>query len=112
VPLGSPYPDPAVFPWARLNQYANSLARRVGQMGMTADLPPGNPELIRQIARRHLENGLPVDASEIIVTTGATEALNLCLQAAPPRQRDRRGITHLLCADTGDRTYGHAGAGD
>ncbi|SHN41955.1 DNA-binding transcriptional regulator, MocR family, contains an aminotransferase domain [Duganella sacchari] len=84
VPLGSPYPDPAVFPWARLNQYANSLARRVGQMGMTADLPPGNPELIRQIARRHLENGLPVDASEIIVTTGATEALNLCLQAVAP----------------------------
>jgi len=84
VPLGSPYPDPAVFPWARLNQYANSLARRVGQMGITADLPPGNPELIRQIARRHLENGLPVDAAEIIVTTGATEALNLCLQAVAP----------------------------
>lgn len=81
VPLGSPYPDPAIFPWAKLNQYANSLSRRVGQMGMTADLPPGNPELIRQIARRHLENGLPVDAGEIIVTTGATEALNLCLQA-------------------------------
>lgn len=81
VPLGSPYPDPAAFPWARLNQYATSLARRAGQMGMTADLPPGNPELIRQIARRHLENGLPVDAAEIIVTTGATEALNLCLQA-------------------------------
>lgn len=84
VPLGSPYPDPASFPWARLNQYANSLARRAGQMGMTADLPPGNPELIRQIARRHLENGLPVDAGEIIITTGATEALNLCLQAVAP----------------------------
>lgn len=84
VPLGSPYPDPATFPWARLNQYANALARRAGQMGMTADLPPGNPELIRQIARRHLENGLPVDAGEIIVTTGATEALNLCLQAVAP----------------------------
>ncbi|MYN41716.1 aminotransferase class I/II-fold pyridoxal phosphate-dependent enzyme [Duganella sp. FT109W] len=84
VPLGSPYPDPASFPWARLNQHANSLARRAGQMGMTADLPPGNPELIRQIARRHLENGLPVDAGEIIITTGATEALNLCLQAVAP----------------------------
>nr|WP_218892734.1 PLP-dependent aminotransferase family protein [Duganella sp. 1224] len=84
VPLGSPYPDPASFPWTRLNQYANSMARRAGQLGMTADLPPGNPELIRQIARRHLENGLAVDAGEIIVTTGATEALNLCLQAVAP----------------------------
>ena len=84
VPLGSPYPDPSLFPWAKLNQYANSAARRVAQMGITADLPPGNPELIRQIARRHLENGLAVDVGEIIVTTGATEALNLCLQAAAP----------------------------
>jgi DNA-binding transcriptional MocR family regulator len=81
VPLGSPYPDPSLFPWARLNQYATSLARRSGQAMMMADLPPGNPELIRQIARRHLENGLAVDSSEIIVTSGATEALNLCLQA-------------------------------
>lgn len=84
VPLGSPYPDPSLFPWAKLNQYANSAARRVAQMGVTADLPPGNPELIRQIARRHLENGLAVDVGEIIVTTGATEALNLCLQAVAP----------------------------
>lgn len=84
VPLGSPYPDPSLFPWAKLNQYANGAARRVARMGVTADLPPGNPELIRQIARRHLENGLAVDAGEIIITTGATEALNLCLQAVAP----------------------------
>lgn len=81
IPLGSPYPDPAMFPWARLNQYANSISRRGSQIAISTDLPPGNPELIRQIARRHLENGLAVDSSEIIVTTGATEALNLCLQA-------------------------------
>jgi DNA-binding transcriptional MocR family regulator len=36
---------------------------------------------MRQIARRHLENGLAVDPSEIVVTVGATEAINLCLQA-------------------------------
>ena len=84
VPLGSPYPDPAMFPWARLNQHANSIARRSSQIAISTDLPPGNPELIRQIARRHLENGLAVDSAEIIVTTGATEALNLCLQAVAP----------------------------
>jgi DNA-binding transcriptional MocR family regulator len=44
-------------------------------------LPPGNAELIRQIARRHLQTGLPVQASEIIITQGATEALQLCLHA-------------------------------
>jgi DNA-binding transcriptional MocR family regulator len=81
VPFGSPYPDPALFPSARLNQYATSIARRGGARLPLSDLPPGNPELIRQIARRHLENGLAIDAGEIIVTHGATEAINLCLQA-------------------------------
>ena len=81
VPLGSPYPDPAPFPWPRISQYANAIARRAQHWSVMDDLPPGNPQLIRQIARRHLENGLAVDPSEIIVTVGATEAINLCLQA-------------------------------
>ncbi|HJV00722.1 MAG TPA: PLP-dependent aminotransferase family protein [Burkholderiaceae bacterium] len=81
VPLGSPYPDPSPFPWPRISQYANALARRAQHWSVMDDLPPGNPELIRQIARRHMENGLAVDPSEIIVTVGATEAINLCLQA-------------------------------
>lgn len=81
VPFGSPYPDPALFPWARLNHYATSIGRRGGGRMPLSDLPPGNPELIRQIARRHLDNGLAVDVSDIIVTAGATEAINLCLQA-------------------------------
>lgn len=82
VPLGSPYPDQAPFPWTRINQYANSIARRQSGWSLVDDLPPGNPQLIRQIARRHLETGLAVDPAEIIVTVGATEAINLCLQAA------------------------------
>ena len=81
MPLGSPYPDPAPFPWTRINQYASSIGRRRGDWTVMDDLPPGNPELIRQIARRHMENGMPVDPAEIIVTVGATEAINLCLQA-------------------------------
>lgn len=80
VPLGSPYPDPAPFPAARISQYANAIARR-RHWSVMDDLPPGNPQLIRQIARRYLEHGLAVDPSEIIVTVGATEAINLCLQA-------------------------------
>jgi DNA-binding transcriptional MocR family regulator len=36
---------------------------------------------VRQIARRYLENGMAVDPNEIIITVGATEAINLCLQA-------------------------------
>jgi DNA-binding transcriptional MocR family regulator len=81
VPLGSPYADPSRYPWKRISQYANAIARRHLEWSVMNDLPPGNPQLIRQIARRHLENGLAVDPKEIIVTVGATEAINLCLQA-------------------------------
>jgi DNA-binding transcriptional MocR family regulator len=81
IPLGSPYPDPAPYPWLKLNQYAHSIGRRYPHWNMMGDLPPGNPELIRQIARRHMEHGLAVNTSEIIITLGATEAINLCLQA-------------------------------
>jgi DNA-binding transcriptional MocR family regulator len=81
VPFGSPYPDPTLFPWRRINQYANAIARRHSSWDLIDDLPPGNPELIRQIARRYAENGVPVDPSEIIITLGATEAINLSLQA-------------------------------
>ncbi|MGF6757769.1 DNA-binding transcriptional MocR family regulator [Paraburkholderia sp. GAS42] len=81
MPLGSPYPDPSLFPWRRINQYANAIARRHASWNLMDDLPPGNPELIRQIARRYAENGVPVDPQEIIITVGATEAINLSLQA-------------------------------
>jgi len=81
VPLGSPYPDPKLFPFDKINRYAYNIARRKTQWGVTDELPPGNPQLIRQIARRYLENGVSVDPNEIVVTLGATEAINLCLQA-------------------------------
>jgi DNA-binding transcriptional MocR family regulator len=81
IPLGSPYPDPGLFPFEKLNRYASAAGRNKSAWGITNALPPGSPELVRQIARRYLENGMAVDPNEIIVTVGATEAINLCLQA-------------------------------
>ncbi|CAG4904572.1 aminotransferase-like domain-containing protein [Paraburkholderia gardini] len=81
VPLGSPYPDPSLFPFDRINRYAYDAGRSNTQWGVTDALPPGNAKLVRQIARRYLENGMAVDPNEIIITVGATEAINLCLQA-------------------------------
>ena len=81
VPLGSPYPDPSLFPFDRINRYAYDAGRSSTRWGVTDALPPGNAKLVRQIARRYLENGMAVDPNEIIITVGATEAINLCLQA-------------------------------
>ncbi len=85
--FGSPYPDPALFPWKRIHQRVAEIARRFSVWDPLDDIPPGRPDLIREIARRHLHNGLDVDPREIIVTVGTTEAINLCLRAvAKPGQ--------------------------
>jgi len=81
VPLGSPYPDPSRFPFEKINRYAHAIGKRRDAWRVTEGLPPGDPDLIRQVARRHVENGMEVDPREMIVTVGATEAINLCLQA-------------------------------
>ena len=81
VPLASAYPDPALFPWRRMQARMREAMRGRLDSDVAEDIPPGNAKLIRQIALRHMRNGLDIDPQEIIVTVGATEGLNLCLRA-------------------------------
>lgn len=81
VPLGSSFPSPYLFPLDRLGRFLASAARRLDPLATATDLPPGNDELRRQIALRYLAHGAQVSPQEIIVTSGAMEALSLCLQA-------------------------------
>src|ERR1700736_6271560 len=80
VPLGSAFPGPAQFPWKKLARYLGRSARRMDPWSTVESLPPGSMELRRQIARRYLRLGMTVDVDEIIITSGALEALNLALQ--------------------------------
>jgi DNA-binding transcriptional MocR family regulator len=80
VPLGSAFPSPTLFPWAKLSRYLGSSARQMDPMSTVQSLPPGSEELRRQIARRYLHAGMSVPAEEIIITSGALEALTLSLQ--------------------------------
>lgn len=81
VALGSPYPDARPFPVERIRRYERAVARHGKPWNISDELPPGDPALIHQIARRYVQNGLVVDPNEVVITLGATEALNLCLQA-------------------------------
>lgn len=81
VPLGSAFPSPLLFPLPRLAQLLGGVARRLDPWATVTDLPPGSPELRRQIAKRYLAAGAQVPLEEIIITSGAMEALNLCLAA-------------------------------
>jgi DNA-binding transcriptional MocR family regulator len=81
VPLGSAFPGPELFPLPRLARTLASGMRRMDPRRIVEDLGPGNAELRRQIALRYAVQGLKVDPNEIVITNGAMEALNLCLQA-------------------------------
>jgi DNA-binding transcriptional MocR family regulator len=80
VPLGSAFPSPTQFPWAKLARYLGSSARHMDPWDTVESLPPGSVDLRRQIARRYLRLGMSIGIEQIIVTAGALEALNLALQ--------------------------------
>lgn len=79
VPLGSAFPSPTLFPWTKLARSLGSSARHMDPWMTVQSLPPGSEELRRQIARRYLVSGASVQAEEIVITSGALEALNLSL---------------------------------
>ena len=81
IPFGSSFPSPYLFPLAKLGRFLAAAARHLDPLATVTDLPPGNEELRRQIALRYLANGVSLSPQEIVVTSGAMEALNLCLQA-------------------------------
>lgn len=81
APLGSSFPSPYLFPLDRLARTLATSARRMDPRSTVTDLPPGNEELRRQIALRYLAEGADVSPAEIVITSGAMEGLNLCLQA-------------------------------
>ncbi|WP_434516986.1 PLP-dependent aminotransferase family protein [Dechloromonas sp. ARDL1] len=81
VPLGSSFPSPFLFPFDKLGRFLCQAARRFDPLSTVTDLPPGNEELRRQIVLRYLSRGAGVATDEVVVTSGAMEGINLCLQA-------------------------------
>jgi DNA-binding transcriptional MocR family regulator len=81
VPLGSAFPAPELFPLPRLAKSLAATARRMQPRETVIDLPQGNAVLRQQIAQRYLGLGMSQAPQELIITSGALEALNLCLGA-------------------------------
>jgi DNA-binding transcriptional MocR family regulator len=81
VPLGAASLAPELLPVQRLNRELALLAREAGEQGVNYDMPPGCPELRRQIARRALEWGGALGPDAFITTCGASEAIHLSLMA-------------------------------
>jgi DNA-binding transcriptional MocR family regulator len=81
APLGSAFPEPALFPLAQLAKAAAKGLRRLAPEAIVDNLSPGNPRLREQIALRYRIDGIRLQPDEIVITNGALEGLNAALQA-------------------------------
>ncbi|EDP59840.1 PLP-dependent aminotransferase family protein [Vibrio sp. AND4] len=79
--LGSAFPDPTLFPLDALNRNLASAGRKMAPDSLLANLPPGSESLRRLIAQRYIQQGMSLTHDDIVITSGALEALNLSLQA-------------------------------
>jgi len=80
VPFGSAFPSPDLFPLARLARSMAHGVRGLSPHAVIADMTEGNADLRRQIALRYMVSGVMLPLEELVITNGAMEALNLCLQ--------------------------------
>ncbi|AEY01392.1 DNA-binding transcriptional regulator [Oceanimonas sp. GK1] len=80
VAFGSAFPHPSLFPREQLARSLSRVARHLDPARQLV-LPPGCAELRRALARRYAARGMAVSPEDIVITSGALEALNLSLQA-------------------------------
>lgn len=81
VQLGAAVPDPAFLPTLAIGSALAKVMRIDRSQAAGYMMPPGAPELRRQIARRMSQSGSEVTADNIVITTGCQEALSLALRA-------------------------------
>ncbi|HKZ44531.1 MAG TPA: PLP-dependent aminotransferase family protein [Anaerolineales bacterium] len=81
VQLGAAIPNLELMPIDQLNKIFLSLIKQGEQGIYQYCLPPGLESLRLQIAKRAVQNGCQLSPNEIIITSGCTESIDLCLYA-------------------------------
>jgi DNA-binding transcriptional MocR family regulator len=81
VPLGSAFLSPALCPLTRLARHLGTEMRDFDPWRLVEDLAAGNESLRRHIVLRYAMDGMVVAPTEVVLTNGAMEGLNLSLQA-------------------------------
>lgn len=79
VPFGSAFPSPLLFPFKQLIRAFGARGQEFDPWQTVKALSPGDLELRRLIARRYLEGGCAISHDEIVITSGAMDALTMCL---------------------------------
>lgn len=80
VPLAVACPDPNLFQNNSLNKIVRSILREDPFHSSSYEFPPGLDELREEIAKRSVLSHDYVTADQVIVTSGAMEAISLALR--------------------------------
>lgn len=81
VQFGAAIPAYDLIPDKKINRILATAAKRYGHDSVNYTMPPGNRRLRTQIAKRMMKAGCVLNPDEIVITTGATEAVFLALRA-------------------------------
>jgi len=85
VQFGAATLHPSLLPLKTLGRISARLVRDHSAQAHSYDFPPGNPALRKEIAKRSLDSGCSLAPEEILLTSGGTEAIRLCLEAVTER---------------------------
>jgi DNA-binding transcriptional MocR family regulator len=80
VPLNGAFTSPALYPNQRLNNLTREVLRDRPHHAGEIIMPPGDPELRRQVAKRMAIAGAPTDPEHVVITGGAMDAITLALR--------------------------------
>jgi DNA-binding transcriptional MocR family regulator len=81
VQLGAALPNPQLMPIKKINRIIANIARENGAEAHQYLFPPGLRSLRRLIAQRAIVSGCQLSPSDILITSGGSEAIDLCLHA-------------------------------
>ncbi len=99
IDLGPAVISPALLPARRLNRSIRLALSAFADHAVRYEEPGGSLRLRRQIARLVFRQGATCSAEDVIVTSGATEALNLAIRAVT-RPGDVVAVESPSCYET------------
>ena len=85
TPFGTSSPSMEFMPVKSLTRATRSIIGRYPQKSMDYLFPPGDRKLREQIAQHYAQTHTRVSANDIIITSGATEALSISLRTVAKR---------------------------
>jgi DNA-binding transcriptional MocR family regulator len=81
IQLGAAMPNPEFLPTKKINRILTELVRQDDPNSHQYRFPPGLNSLRTQVAQRAVISGCSLSPHDVVITSGGTEAIDICLHA-------------------------------